>query len=167
MQETPYYIEVSKKSGLPDGRATALLDSTQDLGIESVEAFLVGQLYILHGRLSEQALKTVCDQLLCDPIAEDARVGEGHLPGFEGCLTAKVTYLPGVTDAVAGTVIEALAQLGVEGVSGVASGMVYHLFAPSSLDTQSIRTIAERILANPVIQNYEVYDSDGHLVMKG
>lgn len=165
--ETHYFIEVRKKEGLPDGRAVAVLESAQDLGVEALERVQVGRLYVLQGQLSEDALDTVREELLCDPVAEEARVGEDHLPSFEGNLTVKVTYHPGVTDAVAATVREAIEQLGVRGVSQVATGTLYHLFLKKALPAQSIEWLCERLLANPVIQHYEVYDAGGRLAVKG
>ncbi len=165
--EIHYFIEVRKKEGLPDGEAVALLESARDLGIEVIDRFRVGRLFVLRGHLSETALATVRDELLCDPVAEEARVGEDHLPSFEGTLTVKVSYHSGVTDAVAETVTEALEQLGVQGVTQVATGHLYHLFLKEALSAEAIGRLCERLLANPVIQHYEVYDAGGRLAVKG
>ena len=165
--EIHYFVEVRKKEGLPDGRAMALLESARDLGIEALEGLQVGRLYVLRGQLPQAALETVQEELLRDPVAEEARVGEDHLPSFEGTLTVKVYYHPGVTDAVAETVSEALEQLGIEGVTQVSTGTLYHIFLKEALPAQSIERLCERLLANPVIQFYEVYDASGRLAVKG
>lgn len=165
--ETQYFIEVSKREGLPDGRAAALWHSAHDLGIERLERFRVGKLYILCGRLSETTLNTLCSRLLCDPVAEVARVGQNELPSFEGKLTVKVTYHPGVTDAVADTVLAALDQLAIRGVNRVATGSLYHLYLKEVWPEETIRTLCERLLANPVIQSYEVFDPRGKRLLKG
>lgn len=162
-----YFIEVSKKPGLPDGRAVALLDTCQDLGMDQVERFEVGNLYILEGHLSEAALETLCQRLLCDPVAESAQIAHGHIPSFAGTYTTKVTYHRGVTDAVADTVLSALEQLNIQGVIRAATGKVYHLFLREECPKELLQNLSERVLANPVIQNYEVYDSSGRLVVKG
>lgn len=165
--KTEYFIEVRKKPGLPDGRALALLDSVRDLGIHDIEEIQVGHLYALQGELSESSLQSICEQLLCDPIAEEAEVAQGHLPSFAGSYTVKVTYHRGVTDAIADTVLTALEQLGVGGVSGASSGKVVHLFFRGNPSEEALQLICERVLANPVIQHYEVHDTAGRLVLKG
>ncbi len=167
MPEPIHYIEVRKKSGLPDGRANALLDSVRDLGIEGIRSFQVGNLYLLQGALDAATLERICKDLLCDPIAEESFIGKNHLPGFEGSLTAKVTYHPGVTDAAADTVLEALRLLSVESVKKVATGKVYRMETESGVTQDAIETVCERVLANPVIQHYEVFDSAGRSILKG
>jgi len=165
--EIHYFIKVCKKEGLPDGRAIALLESARDLGIELIDRFQVCNLYIVRGHLSETALKILREALLCDPVAEESRVGQDHLPSFEGALTAKVAYHPGVTDTAAETVSEALDQLEVQGVTGVSTGTLYHIFLKEPLSAEAIERLCERLLANPVIQYYEVYDAGGRLAVKG
>ena len=68
---------------------------------------------------------------------------------------------------MAGTVTEALDMLDVQGVSEAATGMVYHLFTESELPEATVRRICERVLCNPVIQYFEVYDGDGRLIVSG
>ena len=165
--ETHYFIEVSKKEGLPNGEAMALLESARDLGVEAIDRLQVGRLYVLQGHLTEAALISVREELLCDPVAEEARIGEDHLPSFEGTLTVKVSYHPGVTDAGAETVSEALGQLGVQGVTQVATGTLYHLFLKEAPSAETVARLCERLLANPVIQHYEVYDAGGRLAVEG
>ena len=65
------------------------------------------------------------------------------------------------------TVMEALEQIGVQGVTQVATGTVYHLHTKGAQLEETIRTLCERILANPVIQHYEVFDADGKQLVKG
>ena len=72
-----------------------------------------------------------------------------------------------MTDAVATTVSEALEQLGVQGVTEVTTGTLYHLFLKEALPAEAIERLCERLLANPVIQSYEVYDAGGRLALKG
>jgi phosphoribosylformylglycinamidine synthase PurS subunit len=167
MPEPIHYIEVRKKTGLPDGRANALLESVRDLGIEGIRGFQVGNLYLLQGVLEASTLERICKDLLCDSIAEEAFIGQNRLPGFEGSLTAKVTYHPGVTDAAADTVLEALHLLSVESVKKVSTGKVYRLETESAMTQDAIETVCERVLANPVIQHYEVFDNAGRLILKG
>ena len=167
MSQSSYYIEVSKKPGLLDGRSAGLIDSVKDLGVQGVEGFGVSALYILKGELTEETVQRICKDLLGDPVAEQVRIGQGRLPSFDGNLTIEVTYHPGVTDTVAETVATALDQIGIGGIESIATGMVYHLYCQAELDVDTIRLICERILANPVIQNYEVYDPQGSLVLKG
>ena len=167
MTDSQYYIEVFKKKGLPDGWSSALSGSVKDSGIEADLNFKVGVLYILQGILSESDLERVCRELFGDPIAEDVIVGQNQIPSIKDSLAIKVSYHPGVTDAVADTVSEALHQIGIRGIEKVSTGMIYHLFPGSKLSEDTIRTICERILANPVIQHYEVMNDQGESILKG
>jgi phosphoribosylformylglycinamidine (FGAM) synthase PurS component len=168
MNETPtYWIEVLKKPGLPDGRASALLEASADLGLASIEGFRVGALYHITGALSQADINKLAANLLTDPVAEDFLLSSAGQPSFEGHYTIRIGYHPGVTDSVAGTVEEAFVALDLPQADRIDTGMVYHLTIQGEIDKDSLGLLCEKVLANPVIQHYEVYDSDGQIVLKG
>ncbi len=63
----------------------------------------------------------------------------------------EVAYNAGVTDPVEETIIKAVRDLGVEGVSGVKTAKRYLI--QGQLDTYQLETICSRLLVNPIIQH--------------
>ena len=75
--------------------------------------------------------------------------------------SARVTVMPkeGIADPQGQTIERALPALGYDGVSGVKVGkhIVLELDAPGGDEARSkVAEMCERLLANPVIESYEV-----------
>lgn len=70
-----------------------------------------------------------------------------------------VTLKPGIADPQGLTIERALPALGYDGVSGVRVGKVIELTVEASDHDEAKRRVeemCERLLANPVIESYEV-----------
>ncbi|HET8912670.1 MAG TPA: phosphoribosylformylglycinamidine synthase subunit PurS, partial [Ktedonobacteraceae bacterium] len=110
------------------------------------------QIYHLNGSLSPDQLSTLVSQLLVDPVIQEARIiEEDTSPTLH---IVDVFFHSGVTDTLAESVLAGTAMLGITGLHQVATG--YRYFLDSRLSETEVRTIAESLLYNPVIQNYQV-----------
>lgn len=74
-----------------------------------------------------------------------------------------VMLKPEILDPQGRAVEGALARLGLTGVTGVRQGKRFEIDLDGDLDLERIeqvRQLAERLLANPVIEDYEVHVVD-------
>ena len=147
-------IEATLKNGLPDARGQGLVKDILDLGITSVSAALVVDVYWLDANLDTDDLETICQSLLADPVTQNYRHWTGSSPAgstWHRKQRVEVAYNAGVTDPVEGTVIKAVADLGIKGVRTVKTGKLY-LFE-GNLKPGELETISQRLLVNPIIQH--------------
>jgi phosphoribosylformylglycinamidine synthase PurS subunit len=67
-----------------------------------------------------------------------------------------VMLKPEILDPQGAAVLSALPRLGVSGVTGVRQGKRFELEIEGEPDLDSVRNLADRLLANPVIEDYSV-----------
>jgi phosphoribosylformylglycinamidine synthase len=154
----------------------AFVEAAQHLGIAGLTACAVERLYFLHGGLTHDDAMLLSRELLADPVAESYSVvcphppspsptgGEGGQAGGDNSLPfpiagegehyIEVTLLPGVTDPAAENLLRAAALLGVRGIDRAATGQRYRL--QGALGDDALRRLAAEVLANPVVQRFEV-----------
>jgi len=148
-------VEVYLKPHLPDARGLNLAKDIHDLGIKTVSAVRVVDIYWLDADLPPDKLELVCHQLLADPVTQHyhcsapSTVIKGEVD--KQSHTVEVAYNVGVTDPVEDTVLKAVQDLGVAGVRGVKTAKRYLI--QGWLDAQQLETICSRLLVNPIIQH--------------
>lgn len=67
-----------------------------------------------------------------------------------------VMLKPEILDPQGAAVLAALPRLGVAGVTGVRQGKRFELEVEGEPDLASVQELADRLLANPVIEDYTV-----------
>ncbi len=129
-----------------DPRAEAISDAAHQLGVPLDEGAQVefAELVFLEGDLDQDALNKL-HGFLVDPLLQK---GSWHPPTTTG---TEITYLPGVTDNAAATLIHAAEQLGLA-VTGAATGRRVEF--GDAVDAQHAEQLIERIVANPVIEKW-------------
>lgn len=146
-------IEVAPLPGRSDPVAATLIRDAAALGIHLTSARST-HVYLIEppqdAPLDAAGLRSICTKLLADPVLEAAHVGAS--PAAPGHHIIEVHPLPGVMDPVAESVQRAVADiLDLEHPPTIATGWRYDLSGPDLTPT-SARALAERLLANPVIQ---------------
>ena len=131
----------------PDPRAAAILTAARQLGLATDEELevKVADVIFLEGDLDQDALNKL-HGFLVDPLLQQGRWGEPLGHGTE------VTFLPGVTDSAAASLLHAAEQLGVP-VTGAATGRRIEL---GDIDDDLAERIVRRVVANPVIERWHV-----------
>jgi phosphoribosylformylglycinamidine synthase II len=129
-----------------DPRAAAISTAAHQLGIplESPDDVAVADLIFLEGEL-DQAAMTRLHGFLVDPLLQKGSWSDPTTVGTE------VTYLPGVTDNAAATLLHAADQLGLA-VTGAATGRRVEF--GDRVDAGHAEQLVERIVANPVIERW-------------
>jgi phosphoribosylformylglycinamidine (FGAM) synthase-like enzyme/phosphoribosylformylglycinamidine (FGAM) synthase PurS component len=121
-------------------------------------------LYLLTGSLTALQIDQLTGQLLVDPVIQEVAprfiVGARFIVGRSldeplqdsSFHIVDVFFHPGVTDTLAGSVLAGAHMLGITGLEQVETGQRYTL--DGRLSERDVRTIAEELLYNPVIQHY-------------
>ena len=150
-------IEVSLKSHLPDARGLGLVKDIHDLGITTVSEARVMDIYWLDAELASKKLDLICQKLLADPITQDYQCyaplsgSVANVEVSEQTHTVQVAYNAGVADPVEETIMKAVRDLGIEGISAVKTATRYLI--KGQLSKEQLETICDRLLVNPIIQH--------------
>ncbi len=142
----------SKKS---DPRNAGLLVDAHALGLNRVTDIQCQDLYFIEGDLAETDLQRLAGELLSDPVAQTAEWrSESERRTATDAQVIETARRPGVTDSVAEQIVRAAHELGISAVRRAATGNSYSV--GGQLTADDLRTLAERLLANSVIQHYKL-----------
>ena len=148
-------FEVSTRPPFTDGREATLRRAIAGLGIGGVTALHISDLYFVQGDLPAAAAQRLAQQLLHDPITEQARLASAEAgAALAGQHTIEVALHPGVTDSVAASLLDAARLLGITGLTHAASGQ--RVVLEGSLTAGDALRIAQELLANATIQFYTI-----------
>jgi phosphoribosylformylglycinamidine synthase II len=149
-------FEVFNRPGLPDVQGNSVLADIHELGIAAVEAVQSAKVYLIEADFDAHFAERVARELLADPVSEQYYLGRTGAPaGLARATLLEIHLKSGVTDPVAGSVMAALADMGVV-AAGVRTARKYVLLG--DLKARQIDAIARKILANDVIEDVVVGD---------
>ena len=152
-------IEVSYKPETPDAIGQGLLQDIADLGLAGVESVHAVQLYWIEGNINSHAIERISAELLADPVTQNyaySRSDNQSPRQTDGSVwTIEVRLKPGVTDAVGDSVLKGLRDMGVPDVQTAQTGQKYRIHG--ALDQAKLEVIAQQLLANDVIQIFEIW----------
>jgi phosphoribosylformylglycinamidine synthase len=144
-------VEVKEKAGFYDAMGQSVKKDIHDLGLgKKVKEVKYVQVYLLEGDLEDRNIKDICENLLIDPVTQDYSY-DGNVSDEKCYKAVEVAYNPGVMDPVEDSALKAILDLGVEGIRTVRTAKKYLI--KGSLSHGEIRSIAEKILYNKVIQH--------------
>ena len=158
-----YKIEITLKEKLRDRHAEHLRSDILDIGIKKAPEVKYSQVYKIDGDISRKDIEAVASKLLTDPVTEIYLIDESLVTGkpakkkegIKPISQIEVWFKPGVTDTVAESVIKAVRDLGIGAEIKVKTG---HKFAfKGKVQGNALKTIAERLLVNPMVQFSEIY----------
>ena len=157
--EMRYRVIVGSAPGQTDPRGAGLCTEIATLGIEGASEAQTFDLYFLEGNIDDDAVEYLARELLADPVVQRYRWerlngAPGEEPLEAGTWAVEVCLLPGVTDAVAESLLAGARLLGVEGLTWAATGQRYLL--RGRLSEAEVHRIARSLLCNEVIQQYRL-----------
>ena len=152
-------IEVSYKPETPDAIGQGILQDVADLGLAGVESVHTVQVYWIEGEISSHAIERICMELLADPVTQNYVYSHSDnrtlIQGDDSVWTVEVRLKPGVTDAVGDSVLKGLRDMGIPDVQAAQTGQKYRL--NGCLNQAKLEMIAQQLLANDVIQIFEIW----------
>ena len=156
-----WQIEVSCKPETPDAIGQRILQDITDLGLAGVESVHTVQIYWIEGDINSDAIERICAELLADPVTQNYVYSrsDNHTPRqSDGSVwTIEVRLKPGVTDAVGDSVLKGVSDMGIPHVQAAQTGQKYRIHG--GLDQAELEMIAQQLLANEVIQIFEIWQS--------
>src|SRR5579872_814552 len=126
-------------------------DTTPPAASSSPLLLRTAQLYRLTGNLTPIQVDQLRKQLLVDPVVQEAK----YTRKADNTTIVDVFFLPGVTDTLAESVLMGARMLGITELDRVETGQRY--IVDGCLSESEVRTIAEALFYNPVIQHYELH----------
>ncbi len=152
-----YRIEVGLKPGIRDARGEKIKRRIiNDLQIPVLDVATV-DVYTVDAALSREEIEFIAQGPLMDPIIQDFSINKPLRHDFDWAI--EVGYKPGVTDNVGRTAkeaIELIKQRKFEPTEGVYTSVLYLL--KGNLSPSQVETIATGLLANTLIQRFEIKD---------
>ncbi len=143
-------IEIRPQDPALDARAErALAQARAHYGQDAVAAVSVTDIFLIEGPLDDQAARRIGEQLLADPVDQQAH--HGVADAAPGTATLEVHYLPGVMDPVADSTRDAISEMLGGLAVQVRTGVRYD-FAGLDASAQALESFARGRFANPVVQ---------------
>jgi len=141
-----FRLEITTKESFSDPRSEGLLADARDLGLFSVTGIRVNDLYYLVGEATTDEIKKIAEELLRDPVTQEYFLDYPDLGGR----SVEIAYLPGVSDPVAETFLEAISGLGIKGIKAVRTARRYLIHG--ELSDNELGWLSSRLLYNPMIE---------------
>jgi phosphoribosylformylglycinamidine synthase II len=147
-------VEVCLKPHLPDPIGLGLVKDIVDLGISTVSAVRVVDIYWLDADLAPDRLNLICGSLLADSVTQDYWYGQTsrrESGAGDDYHVVEVAYNAGVADPVEDSIMKAIRDLDIDGVRAVKTAKRYLI--QGHLSKRQLETISSRLLVNPIIQH--------------
>ncbi len=144
-------VEIKQKSGLLDSAGSAVLKDLTDLGLSQVERVRVVSVYLLEGDIDRNQVKTICEELLVDPVVEEFGFSFSQTKESSDHHIVEIAYNTGVMDPVEASTIKGILDLGITGIKAVRTAKQYHIYG--HLSPKDIEHITNRVLMNKLIQH--------------
>jgi len=141
-------IEIKDKPGIFDAIGQGVKKDILDLGIKTVKEVFFIQVYWLEGKISQDDVHSICNQLLCDRISQEYVINPS---ADQSCLVVEVAHNPGVMDPVEDSTLKGIKDLGIDGVASVRTAKKYLL--NGDITPVQLKTISEKLLYNKLIQH--------------
>ena len=138
-----YRIEIIRKD---DIRGRFIIEDFQTFGVEGIDDVEVRDVYYLGGNLSHKDVEFIAQELFCDPVIEDYRIGKALID--RDCF--EILYNPGVTDPKENSVKKALEDLGFS-IDYVKTGTYYRF--QGNFEQKELEQAAGLFLYNPLVQH--------------
>jgi len=149
-------IEIGFKSGVRDALGEKIKDRIINhlkINVASVQTF---EIYTIDGKLEREELEKSACGPLSDPVVQNYAINTSSATGYDWLI--EVGFRPGVTDNVGKTATEAIAVLTGK-KAHVYTSRLYAINATpqSPLSKADTARIASELLANDLIQRYDIY----------
>ena len=151
MKPKTWRIEVATRPDLVDPAGQGVQSDIADLAISAVRGVRFVRVYFIRTKEPPANVRRIAAELLSDPICEVFAVGRHVVRSGPGVSVIEVVRKPGVMDPVEASTRKGIAEMGYSS-SAVHTARRYLLAGKLSHD--ELVVIAEKLLANPSIEQY-------------
>jgi len=152
-------IEIRYRPGIYDVIAEKVHKDIRDLGFRDVKEVDYIEVYTISGKLKRSDIKTISGSLLADPVSQEYNCARGFkYPASKNVHSIEIAYNPGVMDPVRESAVKAISDMGFS-VDTVKASKKYVL--KGRLSGSQVRSIADRLLYNKIIQHVVKPDESG------
>ena len=146
-------IEVYYKPNLPDPDARRLITEIATMGFQSIYDIRTKDIYQIEGKLSNNDINKICKQLLVDTVTQCFVINpqqESQKNNGQNKRIIEISRKQGVMDPSEASILKGITDMGLTAQS--VKRMKIYIF-PDSLHDDDCRLIANKILANPTIED--------------
>ena len=144
-------FELQNTPGFVDSHGNHILESIREFGISSLKEVRTARIFLVDADMDNAFAQRIAEELLQDPVCEQACIGSNQVStGTSPCTVIEVHLKSGVTDPVAESVRNAIADMGGT-AQGVRTARKYMLVGDVTRDEVDI--ICTRLLANDCIED--------------
>ncbi|MCM8818687.1 MAG: phosphoribosylformylglycinamidine synthase subunit PurS [Candidatus Omnitrophica bacterium] len=155
MSKNFYIIEIFKGKNIFDVFGQEIKKSIKELGILNIEEVKVSNLYRIEGNdIDKKKIIRIAKELLIDNVSEDYKIYRKTKKSLNWWII-EVYLKDGVTDPVGETARKTIIESKILKDAIVKTGKKYYI--KGKLTEKQIKEICEKILLNPLIQNYFIY----------
>jgi len=151
VKEKVWRIEVATRQDLVDPAGEGVKSDIADLGIAGVWGVRFVRVYFIRTKEAAGRVRRIAAELLSDPICDVYAVGRHVVESSPGVSVIEVVRKPGVMDPVEASTRKGIAEMGYASAA-VHTARRYLLAGRLSRD--ELQVIAEKLLANPSIEQY-------------
>ncbi len=151
-----YRVEVRNRPDVKDSRGESITREINSFLNVQVSSVGTQSVYLIDAALTKEELNKIKDQLFLDPVIEEAVIGK--FSDLKCDWIAEVSFKPGVTDNVGKTshsAVEDVIKRKLKPGENVYTSTQF-LFSGESLAESDIKTIASKLLYNPLIQSIRI-----------
>ncbi len=152
-----YRFVVTPGQAAPDARSAGYLADAHALGFTEVTGICCEDIYFVEGAFLPADLAQLANRLLADPLAQRISWSAVDVEADRRAHAEliDVALRPGVTDPVAEQIVRAAPEIGVKGVKRACTAQRFYVQG-NPLPPEILDLLAKRLLANPIIQRYEL-----------
>ena len=160
-----WIVEVGYKNDVTDPVGFLTKKEIDDLGIQGVKEVKSISTYSIHGEMTEEEVRKICEELLSDNQIQEfgykgKNVDNSLKKDFPGAWLVEISFKSGVMDAAGMSAEKAIEILGVSEVKKVRTGNKFLIIG--NISEEDVKKICERVLANSLIQDYKYYRIGGN-----
>lgn len=144
-------IEIKDKPGIFDAVGSGIKKDILDLGIKGVERVSFIQIYTIEGNISEDEVRSICEELLVDKISQVYSLNGGIHKDAQNEFIIEAAYNPGVMDPAEESVLKGIRDLGIERELVLRTAKKYLI--KGALTDSQLKTLSEKLLYNKLIQH--------------
>ncbi|MBF0620194.1 MAG: phosphoribosylformylglycinamidine synthase subunit PurL [Candidatus Omnitrophica bacterium] len=148
-------IEIKDKDGIFDAAGAGVQRDILDLGMTSVHAVRVVQVFILDGAIAKPQAERIARELLVDLVVQDYRLSDKpfsvpFVKAKDGHVV-EIAYNPGVMDPVEASALKGVRDLGITGVTAIRTSKQFVI--EGALSNVQLELVKDKALMNKLIQH--------------